>query len=79
MPKEDKPLYVGMLEEADAGDLRGFSDYIGDRAQTALRGCAFIGRKALRGDLERPNGNGGRTVGDRYYPPYKPPPNGMAR
>ena len=44
-------------------------DHIGDRAQIALRGSLQIGRNALRGELERPNGNGGRTVGDRYYPP----------
>ena len=65
-----------MLEAADAGDLRGFSEFIGVRATAALQGCLFIGRKALRGELERPNGNGGRTVGERYYPPNKPPPKG---
>ena len=69
VPTEDKPLYIGMLEAADTGDLRGFAEFIGGRATAALRGCLFIGRKALRGDLERPNGNGGRTVGERYYPP----------
>lgn len=65
----EKPAYIAVLEEAVAGDLRGFSDHIGDRAQIALRGSLQIGRNALRGELERPNGNGGRTVGNRYYPP----------
>lgn len=69
VPTEDKSLYIGMLEAADTGDLRGFAEFIGVRATTALQGCLLIGRKALRGELERPNGNGGRTVGDRYYPP----------
>ena len=69
VPTESKPVYIDALEAADASDLRGFADYIGDLAQIALRGSLQIGRRALRGDLERPNGNGGRTVGERYYPP----------
>ena len=28
-----------------------------------------VALQALSGKLERPNGNGGRTIGDAYYPP----------
>lgn len=28
-----------------------------------------LAERALSGDLDRPNGNGGRTIGDAYHPP----------
>ena len=68
---ERKPLYIQALEAADSGDLRSFSDYLGDLARIELRGCISIGRSALAGRLERPNGNGGRTYVDRYVPPLR--------
>ena len=36
-----------------------------------LMSAVGIGQSALEGYLSRPNGNGGRTVGDRYYPPLE--------
>ena len=66
---DEKPAYIDALEAADSGDLRAFSDHVGDKAQVAIRSCIRIGENALAGKLERPNGNGGYTAGDRYYPP----------
>lgn len=68
---ERKPLYIRVLEVADSGDLRAFSDHLGRLASLELEGCISIGRNALSGYLERPNGNGGRTYVDRYVPPLR--------
>lgn len=67
-----RPEYISSLEEADGGDLRAFSDFLGPHGQATLRAALLIGRRALAGNLNRPNGNGGRTVGNRYYPPAAP-------
>ena len=61
--------YIVVLEDADSGNLKTFSDYLGSLARTELLGVIGIGRRALAGNLERPNGNGGRTYVDRYVPP----------
>lgn len=61
--------YIRALEAADRGNLRRFSDLLGGLALPTLIAGVSIGRDALEGYLSRPNGNGGRTVGDRYYPP----------
>ncbi|MDE0104493.1 MAG: Fic family protein [Bryobacterales bacterium] len=66
-----KPDYIDVLEDADSGDLKTFSDYLGDLARIELRGCIRVGRRALAGHLERPNGNGGRTYVDQYVPPLR--------
>lgn len=71
VPAENKALYIGTLERADRGNLQSFSKYIGGLADNALQGCLLIGDLALEGELNRPNGNGGRTVGGRYFPPRK--------
>ena len=63
--------YIRALERADEGSLRAFSDLLGSYARTTLVSALDLGRAALEGRLERPNGNGGRTVGDRYYPPLE--------
>jgi len=46
-----------------------FTTYVGDCATGTLRGAVLIAQEALAGHLNRPNGNGGRTVGDEYLPP----------
>ena len=66
-----KPTYIRNLEAADTGRLRVFSDYLGDLARLELRDVIDLGRQALAGHLERPNGNGGRTYVDRYSPPLR--------
>lgn len=66
-----KMQYIRALEAADRGDLRTFSDYLAGLASIELRECISIGRSALAGDLERPNGNGGRTYVDQYVPPLR--------
>ncbi len=63
--------YLDVLEDADRGDLRAFSDHLGVLAKRELLSVIRIGRKALDGYLERPNGNGGRTYVDRYVPPLR--------
>ena len=65
----DKEDYYFMLDRAAEGDLRRFSRYIGALALPTLEVAVALGEQALRGDLSRTNGNGGRTVGERYYPP----------
>ena len=66
---QGKPVYIAALEAADRGRLKALSDYIGDRATETARGAVLTAREALSGNLNRPNGNGGRTVGDTYFPP----------
>ncbi len=70
---QGKPDYIDALEVADEGDLRGFSDHIGSLALTSLINANRLMKRVLTGRLSRPNGNGGRTVGDSYYPPLRDP------
>ncbi|MYB52909.1 MAG: Fic family protein [Acidobacteriia bacterium] len=63
--------YISALEDSDRGNLRRFSDLIGGYALPTLVAGVGIGQNALEGHLSRPNGNGGRTVGDQYYPPLE--------
>ena len=64
--------YIAALEIANTGDLRAFSDFLGRLALATLGSAVQIGRKALEGNLNRPNGNGGRTLGTTYLPPDGP-------
>ena len=61
--------YIDVLETANTGDLRVFSDYLGRLALVTLGEAVRIGQRALAGNVNRPNGNGGRTVGTTYLPP----------
>ena len=61
--------YIDVLETANTGDLRAFSDYLGRLALVTLGEAVRIGQRALAGNVNRPNGNGGRTVGTTYLPP----------
>ena len=64
-----RPGYIDALEVANTGDLRAFSDYLGRLALVSLGEAVTLGRRALTGNMNRPNGNGGRTVGTTYLPP----------
>ena len=66
---EGKSAYVNALELADGGDLKALSDYIGGLALVSMIGANQLARQALAGNLERPHGNGGRTIGDTYHAP----------
>ena len=66
---EGKPEYILALEAADEGRLMAFARYVGLLATETIAGAVEIAQRALSGRLNRPNGNGGRTVGDRYLPP----------
>ena len=68
---QDKPNYITALEVADQGDLRAFSNYLGALALGSLTAAELFGRQALAGNLNRPAGNGGRTVGSEYLPPVE--------
>ena len=70
---EGKPDYIAALERADAGNLKAFSDYLGTLGLATLTAAAALADDAVAGNLNRPNGNGGRTVGDAYYPPQPEP------
>ena len=61
--------YINALEDADGGDLKAFSDYLGRLALVTLGAAVSLGQRALAGNMNRPNGNGGRTVGTTYMPP----------
>ena len=66
---EAKLTYILALEAADEGNLKVFSDYLSTLATGSLQGAILLAQRALAGNLSRPNGNGGRTVGDQYLPP----------
>ena len=65
----NKPVYINALERADAGDLKAFSDYLSALSLESTIGAIQLAENALSGKLNRPNGNGGRTIGDNYHPP----------
>ena len=67
-----KPDYIVALEAADAGNLKAFSDYLAVLSMASMIGANQLAERALAGELNRPNGNGGRTVGDTYLPPLDP-------
>ena len=69
---QEQPDYIAALERADTGNLKAFSDHIGVLALGTLTPAVALAEDALAGKLNRPNGNGGRTVGDDYYPPEEP-------
>lgn len=69
---QEQPDYSAALERADTGNLKAFSDHIGVLALGTLTPAVALAEDALAGKLNRPNGNGGRTVGDDYYPPEEP-------
>ena len=69
IPSNGREDYIEALEAADTGDLRAFTDYLADVAIISLRSAVRIGHRALAGNLNRPNGNGGRTIGTTYLPP----------
>ncbi|MYH24599.1 MAG: Fic family protein [Holophagales bacterium] len=66
---EGKPAYVNALEMADGGDVKALSDHLGGLALVSMISANQLARQVLAGRLERPNGNGGRTIGDEYCPP----------
>ena len=66
-----RPDYIDALEAANTGDLRAFTDYLADAAIGTLRAAVRLGQRALAGDMNRPNGNGGRTIGTTYLPPIE--------
>ncbi len=65
----NRPAYIRSLEMADRGNLKPFNDFLHVYATATLQEAIAIGNLALEGHLERPNGNGGRTVVDKYQPP----------
>ena len=64
-----KSDYIAALERADTGNLRSFSDYLGILGLVTLTAATDLAEQIVDGNLNRPNGNGGRTVGDTYLPP----------
>ena len=66
---EAKTAYITALEVADEGDLKAFSDHLGILALATINDAVTLAQRALEGKLYRPNGNGGRTIGDEYIPP----------
>ncbi|MCY4040078.1 MAG: Fic family protein [Gammaproteobacteria bacterium] len=70
---QGKPAYIDALERADEGSLKAFSDYLAARSIASVVDANAIAEKAFAGNLNRPNGNGGRTIGDEYVPPLDSP------
>ena len=69
-----RPGYINALELANSGTLRAFSDYLGRLGLVTLGEAVSLGESALAGNMNRPNGNGGRTVGTTYLPPVHDQP-----
>ena len=66
---QGKPAYIDALESADDGNLKAFSDYLVGQSMASIIDANALAARALSGKLNRPNGNGGRTIGDTYHPP----------
>ena len=69
VPAIGREDYINALETANTGDLRAFTDYLGRLALLTLASAVQLGQRALAGNMNRPNGNGGRTIGTTYLPP----------
>ena len=63
--------YIRALEDANRGNLKRFTDYLGYLALGTVTGAAEIAESALEGRLTRPHACGGRTVDNEYLPPLK--------
>ena len=66
---KDREAYFDALARAHRGNLRPLSDYIELAAAMSLQHSVQLAQDIVEGRLHRPNGNGGRTIGDTYYPP----------
>jgi len=64
-----KPTYIAMLEIADNGNLRPFIEHLARLAQDAVEDAIRLGEQILAGRNRMRHGNGGMTVGGKYYPP----------
>ena len=69
IPAQNKLAYIAALEEADEGNLRAFSDYLGALATGAMRGGLLLAERALNGKTSLRHSNGGYTKDGRYFPP----------
>ena len=67
-----RDYYIDALEATDRGDLRAFCNFLGNLTLNPLQQAIRLAHGALAGDLDRPNGNGGRTTGEGYFPPPDP-------
>ena len=65
----ERPEYFDVLARAHRGDLRPLAEYLTLAAAQTLGSAVLLARDVVEGYLHRPNGNGGRTSGDTYYPP----------
>ena len=61
-----------VLAAANTGDIKTFRDYMADWSVVIWRVAMMRGRRTLD-DLNRPNGNGGHTVGTTHLPPMDDP------
>lgn len=71
VPAGGRVDYINALEAANTGNLRAFTDYLGRLALVTLGSAVQLGQHALTGNMNRPNGNGGRTIGTTYLPPVE--------
>ena len=67
----DRPDYFDALARAHRGDLRPLAEHLEVAAFQTLNTAVRLARDVVDGYLHRPNGNGGRTSGDTYYPPME--------
>ena len=57
------------MEEADKGNLRAFSDYLGTLALGSMQDALLLAEKALDGKNSLRHSNGGYTKDGQYFPP----------
>ena len=68
---EGRENYIAALEEADRGDLKVFSDHLGDLATAQLRSLNVMTKRVLAGHHRLTHANGGVTDNKTYYPPSR--------
>ena len=71
IPAQRKLAYITALEEADKGNLRAFSDYLGTLALGSMQDALLLAEKALDGKNSLRHSNGGYTKDGQYFPPAK--------
>lgn len=69
-----RDMYFLALARAHRGNLRPLARHFEQHGSLAVESAVDIAQGITEGRLYRANGNGGRTVGDRYYPPEENQP-----
>ena len=67
--KSNRATYIQMLEQADAGDLTPFAEFLMNNVTTHILSTNNLAREVLKGKDHYLHPNEGVTISGSYYPP----------